>query len=129
MGSVNESRGRKKVLVVDDNRLFLKTVRDMLEKVDYEVVTAESSLEANPHIYESRPPHLILIDVVMPFMSGDQKVTFLKEREASHDIPVLLMSSRPGRELRKIASSCGADGYIAKPFEPEELIDAVERHL
>ena len=124
-----QSGTRKKVLVVDDSRLVLEMVKDMLETADYEVVTVESPLAANAHIYTDTPPHLILLDVMMPFMTGDRKVTFLKEREASRDIPVVLMSSRPGRELCRIASSCGADGYISKPFEREELIEALERHI
>jgi DNA-binding response OmpR family regulator len=129
VGAVTTGNGRKRVLVIDDNRIILEMVRDILEKAGYEVVTAESSLAANPHIYEGRPPHLILIDVMMPFGRGDDKVAFLKERETSRDIPVVLMSSRPGRELSKIASTCGADGYISKPFECEELLAAVEHHL
>jgi DNA-binding response OmpR family regulator len=101
----------------------------MLEEAGYEVVTAESPLTANPHIYVDQPPNLILMDVMMPFMSGDTKIGFLREREKSRDIPVVLMSTKPVEELRKIASECGADGYIAKPFQRQDLIAALEHHL
>lgn len=120
---------RSKILVVDDSATTLEHIRGMLEEADYEVVTADSPLTANPHIYVDEPPSLILMDVMMPFMSGDTKVGFLREREKSRDIPVVLMSTKPLKELRKIASDCGADGYITKPFRSRDLLNALELHL
>jgi CheY-like chemotaxis protein len=119
----------KRILVVDNDDVTLLTVKAMLEGEGYEVRAAASALEANQHIYGDETPDLILLDVMMPFLDGVKKTAFLKEREKSRDIPVLLMSSKPKRELEELAKSSGADGCITKPITPGALLAAITRHL
>jgi CheY-like chemotaxis protein len=119
----------KRILIVDDDKVSLNIARDMLEEAGYMVQTAESALEANEHIYGPFRPDLIFMDVVMPFLSGDKKIEFLKEREASRNIPVVLISGKPKHELKEIAHRSGADGFLTKPLDKYSLVSAIKRHI
>lgn len=115
----------KRVLVIDDDNYSLSVARDMLEEMGVEVLTSTSSLEANRHIYGKQKPDLILLDVVMPFLDGGKKASLLKERESSRDIPVYLVSSKPEEELKAIAQSSGAEGFIVKPLSKAVLLPVI----
>ena len=119
----------KRILIVYDDKVSLSIARDMLRGEGYTVQTAVSALEANKYIYGPFRPDLILMDVVMPFLTGDRKIQFLRERETSRDIPVVLMSGKPKHELRDMARKSGADGFLTKPLEKESLLSALKRHL
>ena len=115
----------KRILVIDDCKFQLALVRDLLEAKGFEVVTAESGLEANNHIYGRSRPDLILLDVAMPMLDGDRKAKLIKERESSRDIPVILMSGKGEEELRRLVVSSGADGYVQKPINDGSLTDLI----
>jgi len=119
----------KRVVVIDDSKLVLAVAADALEGAGYDVVTTDSGIEANQYIYSSRRPDLILIDVMMPMLNGDRKVRLLKDRDSSRQIPVLLMSTKPGNELEELARTSGADGYIQKPFNDDSLVSQVRRYI
>ena len=119
----------KRVVVIDDSKLVLAVAADALEGAGFEVITTDSGIEANRYIYSPRRPDLILIDVMMPMLNGDRKVRLLKERESSRNIPILLMSTKPREELKNLARTSGADGYIQKPFNDDSLVQQVERIL
>lgn len=119
----------KKIVVIDDSKLVLAVAADALEAAGYQVVTTDSGIEANRYIYSDHRPDLILMDVMMPLLNGDRKVRFLKQRESSSQIPVLLMSTKPKEELAEIARSAGADGFIEKPFDGGSLVDQVRQIL
>lgn len=115
----------KRVVVIDDSEVVLAMISDILGGAGFEVLTSESGIDANRHIYSSRKPDLILVDVMMPLLQGDKKVKLIKQRENSRDIPILLMSSKSIDELKRLVESSGADGYIQKPFSPAALVNQV----
>ena len=117
----------KKIVIIDDCRLTLTMARDILADAGYEVLTAESGIEANQHIYANPPPDLIMIDVVMPMLQGDRKVKLLKDRAASSKIPVLLISSKSNEELELLVRQSGADGFMQKPLRPQTLLATVQQ--
>jgi CheY-like chemotaxis protein len=119
----------KRIVVIDDSKLVLAMASDALQGAGFEVLTTDSGIEANQHIYASKGPDLIVIDVMMPLLNGDRKVKLLKERESSRHIPILLMSSKPADELAAIARDSGADGFIQKPFDDQALIRKVRSML
>lgn len=119
----------KRIVIIDDSPLVLAMMSDTLQDEGYEVCAAETGLEANRFIFSAHPPDLILVDVMMPMLNGDQKVRLLKERNRSRDIPVLLMSSKPEDELAALTRESGADGYIQKPFNKTTLVETVRTHL
>lgn len=120
---------RKRILIIDNDEVTLALLQALLEGEGYEVATASSGLGANTHIYGGTPPHLILLDVMMPFQNGVQKLGHLRERESSRSIPVILMSSKPRRELEELSRSSGAQGFVVKPVEKSALLAAMARHL
>lgn len=119
----------KHIVVIDDCRVTLAILTDMLESAGFRVSTAEDSIYSNHLIYSSSPPDLILLDVMLPHMAGDKKARILKKRERSKDIPVLLISSKDESELAFMAEKAGADGFLCKPFSEPQLLSTVNSHL
>jgi two-component system, chemotaxis family, chemotaxis protein CheY len=119
----------KHIVIIDDCRVTLAIVTDMLEFAGFRVSTAEEGIYSNHLIYNSSPPDLILLDVMMPHMSGDKKARKLKERKGSCDIPVLLISSKDEAELHRMVATSGADGFLQKPFTADKLLHTVKSHL
>lgn len=120
---------KKTCLVVDDSPLVLAMVTDTLEASGFDVVATDFGIKANQVIYRDPPPDIILLDVMMPLLSGDQKVKLIKERERSKNIPILLISSKDKAELEELTRTSGADGYIQKPFDAATLVRTVQAAL
>lgn len=115
----------KKIVVVDDCRFTQAVTRDILEGAGYTVCSAESGLEANRFVFASPKPSLLLMDVEMPLLKGDQAVRHFRSRESTRAIPILLMSSKSEEELARLAREAGADGYLKKPLHAETLLARV----
>jgi type IV pilus assembly protein PilB len=113
-------RSRPVVLVVDDAQEILQLVSMALED-DYEIHTAEDGLEAMSAVDRVRPD-LIVLDVMMPRMSGYEVCQALSEKPETKDIPVLMLSARGEKAHVKKGFYAGADDYLPKPFDPEELL-------
>ncbi len=120
---------RKHIVVIDDCPVTLAMVSDFLAEAGYRVSTAECGVYSNHLIYGPELPDLILLDVMMPLMSGNKKAEAIKGRARSRHIPVLLMSSKGEQELRLLAARSGADGYLAKPFSAKRLVTLVQDYL
>ena len=119
----------KHILVIDDDPVVLAMSQDFLEEAGYRVSTAKDAIYSNDVIYGTDPPDLILMDVMMPLMSGDKKVRALKRRDQSSGIPVLLISGKGEGELQRLAVEVGAEGYLTKPFTYEKLVSVIRTHL
>jgi DNA-binding response OmpR family regulator len=121
---------KKKVLIIDDSLLIQDIVKSILEAAGYAVNTASNAIDAVNIIFsEESRPDLILLDIVMPILSGNQDALLLKESEYCKDIPIVFISSKSEEELRQLAFETGVEGYICKPFSDVELVTTVERHL
>lgn len=119
----------KHIVVIDDCKVVLAMVSDFLAAAGYRVTTAEDSIYSNHLIYSKTPPDLILLDIMMPLMSGEKKARLLKSRDKSRNIPVLLISSKEEHELSAIVAASGADGYLVKPFTADQLVFSVQSLL
>lgn len=75
--------------------------------------------------YGRNRPDLILLDVMLPVIDGAKKARMLKEKELTRGIPILLISSKPEDELRRLVTESGADGYIRKPFSERQVLERV----
>jgi len=117
------------ILVIDDDPVVLAMSRDFLEDAGYRVSTAADAIYSNDIIYSCDPPDLILMDVMMPLMSGDKKVRALKRRDQSSGIPVLLISGKEEAELQLLTAEVGADGYLTKPFNAVKLVNTIRSYL
>ena len=115
---------RKKVLIVDDEQYIRQLVSSALGG-DYTVVEASNGEEAI-NITRQLKPDLILMDILMPKLDGYTACHEIKRDEATGAIPVVMITG-VGYELNKeLAEELGADGYITKPFDLQELMDKVK---
>jgi DNA-binding NarL/FixJ family response regulator len=118
----------KRLLLIDDDPNLILLVKDYLEFRGYEVITAENGREAL-EVLEQDIPDMIICDVMMPEMDGYQFVNQVRQDERTSWIPILFLSAK-GQSQDKIKGlNIGADVYMVKPFEPEELVAQVEASL
>lgn len=119
----------KSILIIDDSEVVLAMAKDALEAAGYRVQTATNGIEANRYIFSRNRPDLIVMDIMMPMLDGNEKARILKGNEMSRDIPILLLSSKGEAEMQRLTRDAGADGYILKPFTPAEITAKVKRCL
>ena len=115
-----------KVLVVDDSQAEIRLLRSVLQQAGFHSVAISDPTKVEEKIDEERP-NVILLDVVMPQRNGFQVCRDLKSQEVYAKIPVILVTSKTAPSDRYWGEQQGANGYVGKPFTPEELIDAVKR--
>jgi len=112
-----------KLLIVDDEVAILEALTDILSVEGYEVDTAANGAEALEHVGKARPD-LILLDLMMPVMDGQEMLRRLKEDPNLRAIPVVVMSA--GRVSK---SELHGSRFLAKPFELDDLLDTVAAEL
>ncbi|WP_376797077.1 response regulator transcription factor [Thermogemmatispora sp.] len=118
----------QKVLVVDDSWTELTMIATPLRNSGFEVVTAVDGDEAVEKVFRERP-QCIVLDVVLPKQSGFQLCRKLKSSELSRHIPIILLTSKNTPLDRSWGLRQGADLYMTKPFNEEELVANVRRLL
>src|SRR5436305_5037345 len=114
----------KKILVVEDDPDTVEFLRELLELEGYTVATTDKA-EYVEKLHSSDLPNLILLDVLLSGKDGREIVKYLKRQEETRHIPVIMFSAHPSAE--KTARQAGADDFIAKPFEVDELLEMMER--
>jgi twitching motility two-component system response regulator PilH len=120
--------GAKTILLVDDDHATLKYVGLILENEGYRVVVAHDGEEALLKVRESRPD-LVLLDIIMPRKNGYQVCRTIKEDETLRTLPVLMLSAKAQPSDRFWAKRVGADGFVAKPFDPADLLREIHALL
>ena len=116
----------KKVLVVDDSQAEIRLLQSVLQQGGFHSVAISDPTKVEETIEEERPS-VILLDVVMPQRNGFQICRDLKSHGMYSSIPVIMVTSKSAPSDRYWGEQQGANGYVAKPFTPEELISAVKR--
>jgi CheY-like chemotaxis protein len=101
------------ILIIDDDRAVLETSARILRDRGYDVVTWASTLGRLHAMAEARPD-LVLLDVNMPFVPGDELMGLIQESPVLRQIPVVLFSSNDETDLRRMVRKTGAAGYISK---------------
>jgi CheY-like chemotaxis protein len=118
-------RYRGEVMVVEDDFAIRETLRELLEEEGYKVVEASNGAEALSRL-RARTPRLILLDLMMPVMDGWEFRHELEEDPRLASIPVIVISA--DHALEEKVDSMHVEGYLAKPFELDRLLAAVERY-
>jgi two-component system phosphate regulon response regulator PhoB len=119
--TVRPAAGTERVLVVDDEPDIVALVAYHLVKAGYRVSTASSGPDAVAQARQERPA-LIVLDLMLPGMSGFEVLEQLRAEEGTRDVAVLMLTARKDEPDRIKGLSLGADDYITKPFSPQELI-------
>jgi CheY-like chemotaxis protein len=113
------------VLVVEDNALNLKLVRDVLGRAGYRVIEADDA-ERGIALARDEAPDLILMDIQLPGIDGVQALGRLRADEATAGIPVVALTALAMKEDRERFAAAGFDGYIEKPLSVPSLAGQVE---
>ncbi|MBA2536363.1 MAG: response regulator [Actinobacteria bacterium] len=129
---VGSSRGagrtRPLVLIVDDDADLRELLRTNLESEGYlvrEAASAQEGLEA----LDEEPPDLILLDVMMPHVDGWEMLRRVRERHGVEAIPVVMFSGKIAEDEAAAAEEAGAQAFIGKPFDPEQLLASTKQLL
>jgi putative two-component system response regulator len=126
--SLPDDRARTRILAVDDSALDREILKDMLTGEGYQVSTAGDGEEALAKV-ANEPPDLILLDVIMPTVSGYEVCRRLKSDAHTILIPVVLITSLQATEERIKGIEAGADDFLSKPFNRQELMTRVRSLL
>ncbi len=113
-----------RILVAEDEPLMLKTIALKLKKDGYEVLTAEDGRSAIDLI-KNESPELVITDIMMPYVSGLEIVSFVKNSERK--VPIIVLSAMGQEKTVLEAFNLGADDYMTKPFSPNELTIRVKK--
>ena len=113
------------ILIVDDDRDIVRAICLLLEKQGYRLYTAHNGLDALD-IVATTPLHLILLDIMMPSLDG---LSAMMKIRTSKNIPIILLSAKTEDSDKILGLSMGADDYIAKPYNPDELLARVQAQL
>ena len=116
------------ILVVEDNRLNLELVTDLLESAGYTVRTAASAEEGLRLAAEERPD-LILMDIRLPGMDGHAAVKILKQSAATRSIPTIALTAQAMKGDEATAKVSGFDGYLSKPIDTRSFSDQIKAFL
>ena len=119
---------KKKILIVDDERDIVKALMIRLQSNGYDVIAAFDGAQglfmANKEI-----PDLVILDIRMPAGDGFSVGGILRQSDRTHRIPIIFLTGSPETNAEERAMGLGARFYIKKPYDPEELLDAVKRAL
>jgi CheY-like chemotaxis protein len=128
LADVQPSDNKKQVLVVDDDPMVVKVLKDSLERVGYQVRTAFHGLEAL-QVVKDQIPDLIILDILMPMLDGFKVARILKFDKRYQRIPIVVLTSRATEGERKMGQQVGADEFLYKPFRLPQVLDVVGKYL
>lgn len=115
----------KKILVADDDAGIVDAMQILLTDEGYEVITTLDG-EKIYEMYEQHPD-LVFLDIWMSGVNGNTVCRKLKDDDKTKAVPIIIFSAN--RDTEEIAMECGADGFLSKPFEINELLDIVKKYL
>ena len=117
----------KRILIIDDDPGILFSLELLLQDAGYEVDTSTQDGEFAEAAVMNRPPDLIILDILLSGHDGGTICKHLKSQERTNHIPIILISAHPN--ARAISDEAGADGFVAKPFDVDTLLEQVEQLL
>ena len=116
------------ILIADDDEIIIDLIKFRLESEGHNVVAAADG-EAVLALLQNYRPDLIVLDSMMPMISGMEVLTMIKRAPADKNIPVIMLTARKGEADIVAALEAGASDYLTKPFMPQELITRVNLQL
>lgn len=119
---------KKSILLVEDSKNISLMIEKCLKNRGFHVDKAEDGVEAMVKIFQERP-ELILLDIMLPKLSGTAVCQAIKSNAELSKIPIIIMSARTEESQIDSVILAGADGYILKPFTPHVLISKIEEYL
>lgn len=118
----------KKILIVDDEEHILLLLENRLSKAGYSVIKANNGKDA-VLMAKKELPALIIMDIFMPEIDGPKAVSILEDDPKTKDIPVIFLTALLGKEEEKERRVVSGRYFLAKPFDPEELLKEVAKRI
>jgi DNA-binding response OmpR family regulator len=118
-----------RVLVVEDNAHTAYLLQFMLQRVGYGVIVAANGRDALSAIEHLEPVDVILLDLMLPYVSGYQIIRELKENSGWRHVPIVVLSGKVLEQDIVKALDLGANDYVTKPFKPQELLARLRRMI
>jgi len=118
-----------KILVVDDDEDTRALLEFILSKADFEILLAGDGQAALDKIHTLEPADLVLLDILMPYLSGFDVLKEIKQNQEWHDVPVIMLTSKEDEEDIVRGFNQGITDYVTKPFKPAELVARIKRVL
>ncbi len=119
---------RDTVMVVDDSITMRRVASKLLERHNYEVITAKDGVDALAQLQDVHPD-VMLLDIEMPRMDGFELATHMRNETSFSKIPIIMITSRTGEKHRDRAFEIGVTNYMGKPYQEEELIQNIQSAL
>ncbi|NVD27983.1 response regulator [Parasphingorhabdus flavimaris] len=116
------------ILIADDDDILVDMIRLRLDGHGHHIEVAADG-EAALDAVSSQRPDIIILDMMMPIISGSEVLSKLKSQPETRDIPVIMLTSRSGEADIVQALKAGVDDYLTKPFIPQELIARIDKLL
>ena len=127
--SIKDNFKGKRLLLVEDNELNREIAYEILKEYDFDIDTAENGAEALKKVTDSKPGYydLVLMDIQMPVMNGYETTKCIRslENPILSNIPILAMTANAFDEDRRAAKECGMNGFLSKPINIQEVIQAL----
>ncbi|MFD1770371.1 response regulator [Sphingobacterium suaedae] len=117
---------KKKIFICDDDLGIVDMLELILEFTDADTISEGNSIHAFDRLLETKP-NMLIVDLWMPVVSGDQLIRRIRSTDALRDLYIICISA--SRDGEKIAQEAGADLFLAKPFDMDDIIRAVEGAL
>ena len=119
---------KPRILVVDDEPALLMMAQKRLQVAGYDVLTASDGRTGLAKAQQDKPD-LIILDLMLPELNGFEVCILLKQDTRYQDIPIVMFSARTQEKDKQTGMECGADAYITKPYELENLLGRVRALL
>jgi PAS domain S-box-containing protein len=125
---------KRHILIVDDDSIIVALLENLLKSEGFEITSASNGKEAleriaHSSLYKSGKPDLILLDIDMPVMDGYQTCKKVRGRKEYESIPIIMVTAESDKKVIKKLFSIGANDYILKPYESEELLARILAHI
>lgn len=126
---IKQEEKKKIVLYIEDEPELINLIKLILRRAGYEVIGATDGAEGLSRVRELKPD-LVLLDLMLPVMSGWEVYWQMKADEELKDIPVIIVTVRAGLMDRRLALETAAvDGYVTKPFRPQDILVDISKVL
>jgi len=117
----------KRILIVDDEEAIAETLQFILQEEGYDVATSNDGGELEGDLVNGSRPDLVILDYWLPRKNGDEIARSLKSDKHTAHIPIIMISA--SNNISEIAKTAGVDDFIPKPFDFDEILSKVKKHL
>jgi CheY-like chemotaxis protein len=128
VNKAEQERKQPKILVIEDDCLFLEVLVDLLDENGFQAIGTQNSL-LGLQLVEAQMPDLMICDIRMPKFDGYDVLKKLRQDPVTQKIPFIIITAEKVDSDRSLAKKLGADDYLTKPFTTEQLLQAIQAQL